>query len=94
MLARLRVPVLALNGSLDVQVPAGENLAAIRAALSANPDATVLELPGLNHFFQTAVTGAMGEVEDIPETFAPVALAAVSDWITERFASDRSAARP
>ncbi|MFN8668145.1 MAG: alpha/beta fold hydrolase [Gemmatimonadaceae bacterium] len=84
-LARLRVPVLAIGGSLDVQVPAAENLAAIRAALRRNPDATVRELPGLNHFFQTATTGAVGEYEGIAETFAPAAMALVGEWIVQRF---------
>ena len=37
-LARIRVPVLAINGSLDRQVLAAENLAGIRAAMAGNPD--------------------------------------------------------
>lgn len=77
----LEMPVLALNGSLDVQVPAARNLAAIRDALTGHPDATVTELPGLNHLFQTAGTGALGEYRDIEETMASLALNAISDWI-------------
>ena len=84
-LSRIRVPVLAINGSLDRQVPPVENLAEIAAATSANADVTTLELEGLNHLFQTAQTGAVGEYADIEETFAPSALAIVSDWIAERF---------
>lgn len=84
-LNRLQVPVLALNGSLDKQVPAQQNLPAIQAALARNPDATVTELSGLNHLFQTARTGAIGEYRDIEETFAPKALALVADWINQRF---------
>jgi pimeloyl-ACP methyl ester carboxylesterase len=82
---RISVPVLALNGSLDLQVPAAENLPAIRAALKDNPDATLVELPGLNHLFQTARTGAIGEYRDIEETIAPVALDTMTEWITKRF---------
>ena len=85
VLARVRVPILALNGSLDRQVIAAENLAGIRAATSANRDVAIVELPGLNHLFQTARTGALGEYADIEETFAPVALDAVSRWILARF---------
>jgi uncharacterized protein len=81
VLSRLGIPVLALNGSLDHQVPSAENLAAIRVALAKNPHPTVREIPGLNHFFQTARTGAIGEYDGIAETFAPNALAMVSDWI-------------
>lgn len=82
---RISVPVLALNGSLDLQVPAQENLAAIRAALAGNPDVTVVELEGLNHLFQTARTGAIGEYRDIEETFSPRALELMASWINERF---------
>lgn len=81
---QVKVPVLALNGSLDLQVPP-ENLAAIRAATTGNPDVTTVELQGLNHLFQTAKTGSVGEYADIEETVAPAALDLMSDWISERF---------
>ena len=83
--SRIRVPLLALGGSLDLQVPTEANLAAIRAATKDNPDVTIVELPGLNHLFQTATTGAVGEYRDIEETFSPTALDLMSDWLTERF---------
>jgi fermentation-respiration switch protein FrsA (DUF1100 family) len=83
-LSRLRIPVLALGGSLDQQVPSAENLPAIRAALAGNADATVRELPSLNHMFQTAETGAMGEYDRIAETFAPSAMELIADWIVAR----------
>lgn len=84
-LRRIKVPVLALDGSLDRQVPPEANLAAIKAALADNPDATTVELPGLNHLFQTAKTGAVGEYADIPETVAPIALQTMGDWLVKRF---------
>jgi pimeloyl-ACP methyl ester carboxylesterase len=80
-LARLQVPVLAMNGDKDVQVSAKQNLPAIREALKANPDATVVELPGLNHLFQTAETGAPVEYARIEETMAPAALDTLADWV-------------
>ncbi|HEX6371177.1 MAG TPA: alpha/beta fold hydrolase [Longimicrobium sp.] len=83
-LRRVTVPVLALNGSLDVQVVADENLAGLRQALSGNPDATVEKLEGLNHLFQTAVTGAPGEYGQIEETLAPAVLQRIGDWIVGR----------
>jgi len=76
-LAKVRCPVLALGGGKDVQVPpAARNLAATAAALKAgsNHDATVRELPGLNHLFQTAATGGHNEYAVIEETLAPAAL--------------------
>ena len=80
-LARVRCPVLAVDGSKDLQVPAAENLAGIKAALASDRDVTTVELPGLNHLFQTAGTGAVSEYATIPETVSPLALKVVGDWI-------------
>jgi len=82
-LSRISVPVLALNGSRDLQVPAEVNLAAVRAALqkAGNTRSRVVELPGLNHLFQHADTGLPSEYGRIPETFAPEALAAMESFI-------------
>ena len=80
-LAKVKCPILALNGSKDGQVPPGQNLPAIRGATRANRDVTIVELPNLNHLFQTARTGAVGEYADIEETVAPIALDTMSDWI-------------
>jgi uncharacterized protein len=87
----VRVPVLALNGSLDLQVPADENLAGIQQALRAagNRDVTVEKLPGLNHLFQTARTGAPAEYAEIEETMSPAVLQRVTAWILERFGPGR-----
>ena len=86
VLREVTVPVLALNGSLDLQVPSRENLNAIEAALAegGNPDVTVRELPGLNHLFQSARTGSPSEYEQIEETMAIEAMEAVAAWIMER----------
>jgi fermentation-respiration switch protein FrsA (DUF1100 family) len=82
-----RVPVLALNGELDLQVPAGPNLEAIAAALDrgGNPDATTRVLPGLNHLFQAAATGSPAEYAEIDETMNEAAMSAVAEWILARF---------
>jgi len=82
-LPNVKCPVLALNGSKDVQVVAAPNLAAIRQGLAAggNRRATVRELPGLNHLFQTAPTGTPSEYGVIEQTFAPEALLVISDWL-------------
>ena len=84
-LAHFRGPILALNGSLDRQVLPGQNLSGIRNAAVANGDVTIIELPGLNHLFQTARTGGLGEYAAIEETMSPAALDAVSAWIVERY---------
>jgi hypothetical protein len=41
----------------------------------------VVVLPGLNHFFQTAPTGAPREYGMIEETVSPALLDLVLDWI-------------
>jgi pimeloyl-ACP methyl ester carboxylesterase len=83
-LAKVKSPILALNGTKDGQVPPEQNLPAIRAATKGNPNVTIVELPGLNHLFQTAKTGAVGEYADIEETVAPIALDAMSGWIVKQ----------
>jgi pimeloyl-ACP methyl ester carboxylesterase len=82
-LRQVRVPVLALDGSLDLQVPPKQDLAAIDAALKegGNRDYRVVELPGLNHLFQTAKTGSPSEYATISETFSPAALEIIAEWI-------------
>lgn len=82
-LRKVGVPVLVLDGSKDLQVPARENLAAVAAALESagNGAATLIELEGLNHLFQHATTGLPSEYGEIRETFAPEALQHIGDWI-------------
>ncbi|MDH3404038.1 MAG: alpha/beta hydrolase [Acidobacteriota bacterium] len=89
-LMALRVPVLAVNGTLDLQVDAEQNLTAIERALTAagNPDWTVRRLAGLNHLFQHATTGSTLEYGQIEETLAPELLELIGDWILERFGSE------
>lgn len=83
-LEKVRCPVLALVGEKDLQVEPKENLAAIESAIKkgGNTDVTALEVPGVNHLFQTCETGAPGEYAAIEETIAPAALRTIGDWIT------------
>jgi pimeloyl-ACP methyl ester carboxylesterase len=84
-LIKVKCPVLALDGSLDMQVNAHANLAGIKKTLIAggNKHVEVDELPGLNHLFQQAKTGSMAEYSEIQETVDPVALNKVSEWINQ-----------
>jgi pimeloyl-ACP methyl ester carboxylesterase len=92
-LASLKVPVLVLNGSLDVQVPAQVDLAAAREALKSNPKATVLELPGMNHLLQDAKTGSPNEYNEIEETMSTKALNIIGDWVSTQTGSYSKANR-
>ena len=88
VLKNVKVPVLALNGELDLQVPAKENLELIGAGLKAggNEDVTLKSFPKLNHLFQTAQTGLPSEYGQIDETMSPEVLKTISDWILRRTA--------
>ncbi|MCT3663382.1 alpha/beta fold hydrolase [Elizabethkingia anophelis] len=83
VLEKTKIPTLALNGSLDLQVSPSQNIPAIKNALikAGNKDFEVLEIPGLNHLFQTAKTGSPKEYEEIEETFSPKALEIMKNWI-------------
>ena len=82
-LSKVKIPVLALNGSLDLQVTAVENLNGIEKSLikAGNKNFEILSLDGLNHLFQTTKTGNPAEYATSEETFSPMALNKISDWI-------------
>jgi len=85
-LRKVKCQVLAINGELDMQVSARQNLSAIEQALreSGNTRFTIKEMPGLNHLFQTAQTGGIDEYARIEETMSPTALEIIAKWITDQ----------
>src|SRR5260370_2057277 len=91
-LRKVTCPVLDINGERDLQVPPEQNLPPIRKALEAagNKNFEVLELPGLNHLFQSAKTGAISEYSEIEETMTPVALEKIAHWILQQSAEQPS----
>jgi pimeloyl-ACP methyl ester carboxylesterase len=84
-LSKVHCPLLALNGSLDVQVPPKENLAAIEKALifGGNSNYSIEEIPDANHLFQHAKTGNVDEYGKIEETMSPDVLEKVATWINK-----------
>ncbi|MDE5608502.1 MAG: alpha/beta fold hydrolase [Muribaculaceae bacterium] len=77
----VHVPWLALNGAKDTQVlPAN-----LQTFMELNPAVTAVELPDLNHLFQTCTTGLPNEYAVLPEDISPTALAAILDWLNARF---------
>jgi fermentation-respiration switch protein FrsA (DUF1100 family) len=85
-LEKVKCPVLALNGEKDVPVTPKENLEAIAKALEKgkNKRFTTKELPGLNHLFQECTTGLHTEYASIEQTFSPVALDVILNWIKQQ----------
>jgi alpha/beta superfamily hydrolase len=82
-LTKVTCPVLAVNGTLDVQVDAATNLTAIKADLTkaGNKNFSTIPLDGLNHLLQKATTGSLAEYSTIEETVDPLALTTVSQWV-------------
>ena len=82
-LQKLQCKVLALNGSRDILVIAAPNLAGIRASLqkSHSPEYEVIELPGLNHLFQSCIRCSQAEFSELEETISPKALEIIDDWL-------------
>ncbi len=86
ILEQVTIPVLAINGEKDLQVPPKENLSEIKAALERgeNTDHEIHELKNLNHLFQTCETGAIGEYGTIEETFNKEAMDLMTQWILKK----------
>ena len=84
-LKKVTCPVLAINGSKDLQVPAEQNIPAIKAAVESNGNkhVTVEILPNLNHLFQTCKTGSLTEYATLEETFSPDALKVIAKWMNK-----------
>lgn len=91
-LSKVTCPVLALNGSKDLQVPPKENLTGIRTSIESggNKKVTILELENLNHLFQECSTGLPTEYATIEQTCSPKMLEAVKEWIVKTAGSQPS----
>lgn len=82
-LARVEVPVLAVFGERDVQVPPAHTEGGVRAALerAGNKDVTIMVRPGLNHLLQPCEKGTMAEYASIEVTVDPATIDLVVGWI-------------
>ena len=80
---KVQCPVLALNGSEDIQVSAKENLEAIKTNLeiAGNKNHTEIELQGFNHLMQKCEVCSIQEYALIPMTFDPEALDLIKEFI-------------
>ncbi len=82
-LARVKCPVLAINGAKDLAVDADLNLDAIQNALlkGGNQQVTVRSFEGLNHLFQQCKTCVVNEYGALDQTIDPAALEFLGRWI-------------
>ena len=81
-LRKVKCPVLVLNGTLDTQVDAVQNVPPIESALKVSGAPTTVKImPGLNHLFQRAQTGAIDEYSKIEITIDPEVLDVIASWV-------------
>jgi hypothetical protein len=84
--SKLKIPVLAINGTLDVQVLASQNLNGIKKSLekAGNKNFEIKEFAVKNHLFQDAKTGSPAEYGEIEQTIGTDVLDTMSSWILKR----------
>ena len=80
-IAKIKCPVMALNGSKDLQVISTQNLPALRRTLPKNKKNVIKEYEGLNHLFQHCQTGMPTEYVKIEETFSEEVINDIITWI-------------
>lgn len=81
----VEIPMLALFGSKDLQVPATENIALLRELKKEHDlDVEIKEFANLNHLFQECETGMIQEYGKIEQTIAPQVLNYIKDWILKQ----------
>ena len=83
LLNSITCPVLALNGTKDVQVDASKNLEALNYGLKNNEMNKLVTVEGVNHLFQHCKTGAVTEYREIEETISPEVLTVITTWLSQ-----------
>ncbi|MEC8320368.1 MAG: alpha/beta hydrolase, partial [Planctomycetota bacterium] len=78
----VRVPVLAVNGTLDLQVWHDLNLPAIERAVRDGGGAVeIVRFEGLNHMLQPTTTGSPDEYAIIDTTMDEAAMESIGSWV-------------
>jgi len=81
-LKKVKCPVLAINGSKDLQVPVSNLKSIIEAVQSGgNMNVDTMSFSNHNHMFQICETGTTDEYSQIEETIDPEVLKTMKDWI-------------
>lgn len=82
-LSVIKTPVLALNGSKDLQVYANANLDGFKKFITNNSHNEVVLVDGKNHLFQQCETGQISEYGKIDETFSSEVLSIMLQWLNK-----------
>lgn len=81
-IAKTEIPVMAINGSNDMQVLPESNLGMIKKLLAGkNKKNLIKEYPGLNHLFQHCTPKNALDYYHIEETCSPEVLQDIAEWI-------------
>ena len=81
----LSAGTLALHLVLPIRTGADGSLQATLDSVDQGANRIpVVSIPGSNHLFQTAKTGASGEYAEIEETISPIALKKIAGRILQR----------
>lgn len=83
-LEKVKIPLLALFGSKDLQVPPTENAPILERLARDKKNFQITIIPNLNHLFQECETGSPREYKKIEQTVSPIALNKMADWIKEK----------
>ena len=84
-LQKVKCPVLALNGSADIQVPAAVSIKGIEAALKkgGNKHFVTKQFEGLNHLFQKCNKCTVQEYGELETTIEGEVLETIGNWLTK-----------
>jgi len=84
-LKKIKVPILAINGGSDIQVPPIENSAGFEKGFSkktaADPRSKAIVVDRLNHLFQRCEKSTVMEYGELEETFNVEVLDIMTEWI-------------
>lgn len=84
-LSKIYCPILVINGSEDIQVPPTKNQDGFRNGFSIQSKSLnrskIILVPGLNHLMQSCKSCTIMEYGDLEETFSPIVLKSMADWI-------------
>ena len=78
---QITCPVMAVNGTLDVQVLSQDNLPVLQQHLPASEKHLIKEYEALNHFLQHCTPATTLNYGQIEETISPEVLSDMVTWI-------------
>lgn len=80
-LSKIKTPILAINGTKDLQVNSNLNLKVFESYKGNNSLNEVVYVENKNHLFQTTKSGSIAEYGKLDETFSPEVLTIMVNWL-------------